>query len=207
MAHKSALGIIGGTFNPVHNGHLLAAEYARCELELEKVIFIPAARPPHKEGMEILDGETRLKMIELAIEGNPDFAVSRLELTRPGPSYTVDTLNHYRAYYPGKSIYFIMGADSLLLFNTWKDVDILAEKGRFVVVARPGYRFDWEKEPLASLPGVLREHLLFLEIPGIDVSSSEIRKRVREGKSIRYMLPDQVENYIRERGLYIDKGA
>lgn len=207
MAQKSALGIIGGTFNPVHNGHLLAAEYARCELGLEKVVFIPAARPPHKEGMDILGGETRLKMIELAIGSNPDFVVSSLELTRPGPSYTVDTLNHYRAHYPGKSIYFIMGADSLLLINTWKDVDVLAEKGRFVVVTRPGYRFAWEKEPLASLPGVLRERLIFLEIPGIDVSSSEIRKRVRDGKSIRYMLPDQVESYIREKGLYTDKGA
>jgi nicotinate-nucleotide adenylyltransferase len=207
MVQKSALGIIGGTFNPIHNGHLLAAEYARCELGLEKVIFIPAARPPHKEGMDILDGETRLLMIELAIEGNPDFVVSSLELTRPGPSYTVDTLNHYQAHYPGKSIYFIMGADSLLLINTWKNVDILAEKGRFVVVTRPGYRFEWEKDPLVSLPGVLREGLIFLEIPGIDVSSSEIRKRVRDGKSIRYMLPDKVESYIREKGLYIDKGA
>ncbi|MEQ8175928.1 MAG: nicotinate-nucleotide adenylyltransferase [Syntrophomonadaceae bacterium] len=207
MEHKSALGIIGGTFNPIHNGHLLAAEYARCELGLEKVIFIPAARPPHKEGLDILDGETRLKMIELAIEGNPDFAVSRTELSRPGPSYTVDTLNFFQANYPGKSIYFIMGADSLLLFNTWKDVDVLAQKGCFVVVTRPGYRFEWEKEPLASLPRVLKENLVFLEIPGIDVSSSEIRKRVRDGKSIRYMLPDQVEGYIREKGLYTDKGA
>lgn len=207
MAQKPALGIIGGTFNPIHNGHLLAAEYARCELELEKVIFIPAARPPHKEGMDILDGETRLKMVELAIQGNPDFFVSNLELTRPGPSYTVDTLNHYQACYPGKGIYFIMGADSLLLINTWKDVDVLADKGRFVVVTRPGYRFEWEKDPLASLPSILREHLVFLEIPGIDVSSSDIRRRIRDGKSIRYMLPNKVERYIREQGLYIDKGA
>lgn len=205
MKHKTALGIIGGTFNPIHNGHLLAAEYARCELKLEKVIFMPAARPPHKEGPDILDGGIRLKMIELAIEGNPDFAVSSLELIRPGPSYTVDTLNHYRVHYPGKNIYFIMGADSLLLFNTWKDVDVLAEKGRFVVVTRPGYRFEWDKEPLASLPDILREHSVFLEIPGIDISSSDIRKRVREGKSIRYMLPDKVESYIRELGLYTVK--
>lgn len=207
MTQKTALGIIGGTFNPIHNGHLLAAEYARCELELEKVIFIPAARPPHKEGMDVLDGDTRMRMIELAIEDNPCFAVSRLELQRPGPSYTIDTLNHYRASYLGKSIYFIMGADSLLLFHTWKDVDTLADAGRFVVVTRPGYRFDWDKEPLASLPGALREHSLFLEIPGIDVSSSDIRRRIRAGKSIRYMVPDQVERYIREQELYIDKGA
>lgn len=207
MLRKSALGIIGGTFNPIHNGHLLAAEHARCELGLEKVIFVPAARPPHKEGLDILDGENRLKMVALAIEGNPGFAVSDLELTRPGPSYTVDTLKHYQTRYPGKSIYFIMGADSLLLFNTWKEANDLAEKGRFVVVTRPGYRFDWEKEPLASLPGSLRLCSVFLEIPGIDVSSSEIRNRVKNGRSIRYMLPEKVESYIREMGLYTDEGA
>ncbi len=202
MTEKSALGLIGGTFNPIHYGHLLAAEYSRYELGLDKVVFIPAARPPHKEGQEILEARIRYQMVEMAIQGNSGFAISDHELGRPGPSYTIDTIKYFEQVYPGKTIYFIMGADSLLLMDTWKDVKTLASSGNFIVVTRPGYNVDWNKAPLSELPRDLEKRLVFLEIPGMDISSSEIRKRLQKNKSIKYMLPDSVEGFIIERGLY-----
>lgn len=203
---RASLGLIGGTFNPIHNGHLLAAEYARCEFGLQEVIFVPAARPPHKEGQKIIDGETRCRMVALAIKDNPHFRVSTLELERPGPSYTIDTMGYYQQHYPDTRIYFIMGADSLLLMETWKDVDKLAGSGKFIVVTRPGYKVDWVQPPLAHLPSALWKNLQFLEIPGLDISSSDIRRRIAQGKSIKYLLPPQVEEYIYSRQLYAQQG-
>ncbi|HWP97212.1 MAG TPA: nicotinate-nucleotide adenylyltransferase [Syntrophomonadaceae bacterium] len=202
----SSLGLIGGTFNPIHNGHLLAAEYVRCEFGLGKVLFVPSARPPHKEGVAIIPGEERCSMVKLAINDNPYFQVSTLELERPGPSYTVDTLAYYQEHYPGTTIYFIMGTDSLLLMETWKDLERLACSGRFIVVTRPGYKVDLMQPSLVHLPAALWENLRFLEIPGFDISSSDIRRRVAEGKSIKYLLPAQVEEYIYTRQLYSTKG-
>lgn len=202
MSKNPALGLIGGTFNPVHYGHLLAAEYSRNEMGLDTVIFVPAARPPHKDGREILDAGLRYEMVRMAIEDNPGFAISDHELERPGPSYTVDTIHYFEQLYPGKIIYFIMGADSLLLMKTWKDAGVLAARGNFIVVTRPGYHVKWDEAPLSELPGDLRNRLVFLEIPGMDISSSEIRRRVQMGKSIKYMLPGSVEHFIMKNGLY-----
>jgi len=197
-----ALGLMGGTFDPVHFGHLIAAENSRSEFGLDRVIFIPAAHPPHKEQESVLQTGHRLQMVKLAISSNPYFEISTLEQERQGPSYTVDTVEYFRSRFPDIQIFFIMGMDSLLMFDTWQDYGRLAGLCRFIVVTRPGYVMDTSQPSLANLPQQLRENLSLLEIPGMDISSSDIRRRVRMGLPIKYMLPSAVEGYIMEQGLY-----
>lgn len=202
-----ALGLMGGTFDPVHYGHLIAAENSRCEFGLERVIFIPAAYPPHKERESVLATAHRLQMVKLAISSNPAFEISTLEQERQGPSYTIDTVEYFRRRFPDTQISFIMGMDSLLMFDTWRDYVRLAGLCRFIVVTRPGYVMDRGQSSLAHLPPQLWENLDLLEIPGLDISSSDIRRRVRLGLPIKYMLPAAVDNYIIEQGLYRDEGS
>lgn len=198
----SALGIMGGTFDPVHIGHLLAAEWVRSEFAMDKVIFVPAASPPHKNAGEITSIEHRYQMVELAIKDNPYFEISPLEKERGGKSYTVDTMAYFKELYPEKDLYFIMGADSLLSFPAWKNTDLLVKLCSFIVVSRPGYvvpdRF-WETK---GLPALLRQKLYLVEIPGMDISSSQIRERVKRDKSIKYLLPREIEEYIYKHKLY-----
>lgn len=200
-----ALGIMGGTFDPIHYGHLTAAECARFELELDKVLFIPSARPPHKELDMVSNCHYRYIMVKKAIEDNPAFAISSLEIERKGLSYTVDTIDYYSNKYPGVKIYFILGIDALLLINTWKEVDRLAEMCKFVAVTRPGYKIDKANPSFSGLPEKLCANLYFIEMPGNDVSSSSIRQRVRAGRPIKYLVPPAVEKYIAENGLYEGK--
>ncbi len=197
-----ALGLIGGTFDPVHFGHLIAAENSRSEFDLDRVIFIPAERPPHKEGEAVLDSHRRLQMVKLAIENNPAFEISTLEQERQGPSYTIDTVEYFRSRFPDTQVFFIMGMDSLLMFDTWRDYERLAGLCRFIVVTRPGYVMDAGNPALARLPARLWDNLSLLEIPGMDISSSDIRRRVRWGFPIKYMVPAAVETYIKENRLY-----
>jgi len=193
---------MGGTFDPVHYGHLIAAENSRSEFGLDRVVFIPAARPPHKAGESVLDSSHRLHMVKLAIANNPAFEISTLEQERQGPSYTIDTVEYFRSRFPGIQIYFIMGMDSLLMFDTWRDYERLAGQCRFIVVTRPGYVMEADNPALAHLPSILWENLSVLEIPGMDISSSDIRRRVRLGLPIKYMVPAAVEEYIQEHRLY-----
>lgn len=202
MGKLKSLGILGGTFDPVHYGHLLAGEWAREVYHLDQLIFMPSARPPHKDLSGVLDSEHRLRMVELAIRDNPDFSVSKLELERSGFSYTIDTIRYYLQTNPGVDIYFIIGVDALQLLYTWKDVEELVQLCRFIVVTRPGYELDRNKPVLQSLPAAIWERLVLLSIPGLEISSSDIRKRVAEGKSIRYLLPPSVTTYIQEHHLY-----
>lgn len=198
----AALGIMGGTFDPVHIGHLLAAEWVRFEFNMDKVIFVPAASPPHKAGEGVTDIEHRYQMVEIAIRDNPYFGISPVEKERDGKSYTVDTMAYFRELYPGKDLYFIMGTDSLLSFSTWKNPDLLVTLCSFIVVSRPGYIIPddfWKKE---GLPSLLRKKLYVVEIPGMDISSSEIRERIKQDKSVRYLLPREVEEYIYIHKLY-----
>lgn len=197
-----SLGIMGGTFDPIHYGHLIAAECARVEYALERVIFVPAKTPPHKDAAGILDGDDRYFMVKIAVKDNPAFEVSDLELKRGGISYTVDTVRHFQSQYPGIDIYFIMGLDSLLIIDTWKDVDQILSICRFIVVTRPGYNMDNDEELKAKLPRDLWERLFFMQIPGLDISSSDIRYRIGAGKPIKYMLPPEVESYIRKNRIY-----
>ncbi|KUG04262.1 nicotinate-nucleotide adenylyltransferase [hydrocarbon metagenome] len=198
----TSLGILGGTFNPVHFGHLIAAECARVEFGLDRVIFVPARIPPHKDARGILAEEKRYQMVEIAVRNNPAFEVSDLELKREGVSYTIDTIEYYRETYPGCRIFFIMGLDSLFILDTWKDIERLAEMCRFIIVTRPGYNINDEGKLRDRLPPVFWRQADFIPIPGLDISSSDIRKRVSNGKPIRYMLPANVERYIRENYLY-----
>ncbi len=198
----TSLGIIGGTFDPVHFGHLIAAECARAEFGLDRVIFIPARIPPHKDARGILDEDKRYHMVDLAVRNNPAFEVSDLELKRGGVSYTIDTIEHYQKAYPGGSISFIMGLDSLFILDTWKDIERLAQMCRFIIVTRPGYNIHDEEKLWDRLPKVFWRQADFVPIPGLDISSSDIRKRVSQGKPIRYMLPENVERFIRENHLY-----
>ncbi|MBE3586180.1 nicotinate-nucleotide adenylyltransferase [Desulfofundulus thermocisternus] len=196
------LGIMGGTFDPIHYGHLVAAEGARHAFQLEKVIFIPAGRPPHKTGRKITDAHHRWIMTELAVASNPYFDTSTIEVDRPGYSYTIDTVREMRGLYPGAEIFFITGADAVLEILSWKNVNELLEMCWFVAATRPGYPLGNLKRRLAGINPEHVKRIIPMEVPALAISSTEIRARVREGRPIKYLLPEPVEAYILNRGLY-----
>lgn len=196
------IGIMGGTFDPIHYGHLVAAEEARWQFGLEKVIFIPAGHPPHKVSRKISDARHRLAMTRLAIESNPFFTASAIEIERPGLSYTINTVRDMRNTYPLADIYFITGADAVLEILSWKHIDELLDQCCFIAAKRPGYRLGRLK---AKLPGLRRgqlKRITVIEVPALAISSTDIRQRVQTGRPIKYLLPEAVERYIREQGLY-----
>jgi nicotinate-nucleotide adenylyltransferase len=195
------IGVFGGTFDPIHIGHLVSAEEARMELKLERVVFLPAGLAPHKLDHAMSPVEHRLAMVELAIASNPHFAVSRVDIDRFGPSYTVDTIELLRDEWgPGVEIYFIMGSDSLLDILTWHNPRRLIRLCRFAVVSRPGYQVDLD-ELDALLPGVA-SRVQMLNAPELAISSTDIQRRVREGLSIKYQVLEAVEDYIHRHKLY-----
>lgn len=192
---RERLGILGGTFDPIHFGHLAIAEEARERLGLARVLFIPAGQPPHKPRGRA-DAEERCRMTELAIADNPAFAVSRVEIDRPGRSYTVETLRELHARYPEADFTLIIGADMALEFHLWRDYEgILAQAG-VVAITRPGY----DLAGLEQLPTAGR--LSPLDAPGLYISSTDLRTRIRDGRSIRYLVPAAVRAYIAEQRLY-----
>jgi nicotinate-nucleotide adenylyltransferase len=193
---------MGGTFDPIHYGHLVAAEMARNEFELEKVIFIPTGNPPHKVGREIASAEFRFQMVKLATEDNLSFAVSRIEIERLGHSYTVETLRALHSLYPDYVIYFITGSDAFREIFTWKDAEEILRLSHFIGASRPGFdTTDFLKELKAEYPEFV-ERMHLLEVPALAISSTDIRSRVKKGQSIRYLLPEPVRLYIKEEGLY-----
>ena len=195
------VGVFGGTFDPIHIGHLVAAEETRVQLSLERVVFVPAGLPPHKLANHISPVEHRLAMVQLAIASNPYFTVSRVDIDRFGPCYTVDTMELLRDEWgPDTGLYFIMGSDSLADILTWHKPERLIRLCRLAVVKRPGYDVDIE-ELDRLLPGIA-SRVRFINSPLIDVASCDIRRRVREGLSIKYQVPEVVEKYIYEHGLY-----
>ncbi len=202
MASRKALGILGGTFDPVHYGHLVAAQYAAYGFQLDRVIFVPTAQPPHKDTQEVLNAAHRLAMVKLAIADNPIFELSRLEIDRSGISYTVDTIEALRQTYPGTDIYFIMGMDSIYILDTWKDIERLVDMCRFIVVTRPAYQLDRNQPALQQVPEKFWAQADFLEVPAVDISSTNLRYRVQQGQPIRYLLPPAVEQYIYDNSLY-----
>jgi len=187
------IGLMGGTFDPIHLGHLCAAENAREALSLDEVLFVPAAEPPHKPPASLAHAQDRLAMVALATAGNPSFVPSDLELRRAGPSYTVDTLVELRRARPGDELFLIVGSDTLGEMVSWRDPERIFALSTIAVQARPGV-------PSASSPVAAR--VLFVEGPGLFLSASEVRKRVREGRSVRYLIPDAVAAYITAHGLY-----
>ncbi|MGE5398389.1 MAG: nicotinate-nucleotide adenylyltransferase [Chitinophagales bacterium] len=198
----SAIGVFGGTFDPVHIGHLAAAERVRCELGMEQIIFVPAMIPPHKLDRKISSGEHRLKMLIRATTDNPFFVVDDCELRSEEPSYTVRTMQYFRRKYQEDELFFIMGMDNLLDLDTWYNPEELISICRLVVVARPGYKIENTDEVLERLPETIWEKTTFLQVPGLDISATDIRVRLGKGQSVRYLLPDSVKDYIFSSGLY-----
>lgn len=190
------IGIIGGTFNPIHYGHLFAAEEIYYRFKLDKVIFVPSHQPPHKEG-RVAPARHRFRMTKLAVRSNPHFEISGIEIDRPGKSYTIDTIKSFKGIYGEKTqIYFITGADVILDIGTWKDFRQLLKLCQFVALTRPGYNLEKLKKNLLS-------EIILVEIPALAISGTDIRKRLREGQPIKYLVPESVENYIYEHGLYV----
>ncbi len=200
------LGLYGGTFDPVHLGHLLLAERCREELGLDEVRLIPAGEPPHKTDRTLTPGEMRAEMLEFATAGNPQFVVDRRELKRAGRSYTVETLAEFHAERPDAELYFLMGADSLADLPQWREPERIAELATIVAVNRGDRPLPDATTLAATLGEAVASRVVFVNMPGIDLSSTELRDRVAGGKSVRYAVPSAVEAYIRDKKLYVGNG-
>ena len=196
------IGVMGGTFDPIHLGHLVAAEEAHWQFGLDRVVFVPAGRPWQKP-VGVTPPEDRYQMAVFATASNPAFAVSRLEIDHPGPTYTVDTLRRLRTEQAdGTRLYFIIGADAILQLLTWKEPDQVLAQAEFIAATRPGFDLD---RLVSQVPGAAgRVHRM--EIPALAISASDIRARVARGAPFRYLVPDGVARYIHEHGLYQDLG-
>jgi len=188
------IGVFGGTFDPPHIAHLIIAEFVRQELALDRILFIPAAMPPHKRDQTISAPEHRLAMVRLALKGNPAFEVNDLEIRRKGVSYTVDTLEGLKRQRPGDTLILLIGEDNLIDFGQWKDPQRILTLALVVVMTRPGFTGS------PHLP--TGERITVCEVPELAIASRSIRERVRDGKSIRYFVPNEVEVYIRTNRLY-----
>lgn len=186
------IGILGGTFNPIHIGHLILADEVREKLGLDKVIFVPTYIPPHKQNSEVAAADERLRMVKAAIKGNKFFKTSDIEIKRKGPSYTVDTVKALNKKFPGEELYFIAGSDLLKYLDEWKDFQELLGLMKFVVATRPGY-------PLEKIPAYVQR----VSIRAVDVSAFEIRECIKESKSFRYLVPEAVFEYINKKKLYL----
>jgi nicotinate-nucleotide adenylyltransferase len=199
----SKIGIMGGTFDPIHYGHLVAAEVARAEFGLDKVIFIPAGRPPHKQQQGITDPEHRYLMTALAISSNPNFEVSRLEVDKNELTYTIDTVKELQGLYgEDTDIYFITGADAVLELLTWYKIEELLTLCTFIAVTRPGFDRRILEQKIGEISSKYNGEILFIEVPLLAISSTDIRERIRSGKPIKYLLPEAAEEYIGRHGLY-----
>jgi nicotinate-nucleotide adenylyltransferase len=193
------IGILGGTFDPIHNGHLAIAEEARLACQLDRVLFVPAAQQPLKRGAHVATPEQRFAMAQLACGSNSAFEVSRIELDRPGPSFTLTTLEAFQAAGIGE-LHFILGEDALADLTRWYGAARVVDLARIIAVGRPGSAPDHTRI-IQALPA-LRERLTALPGPALDISSTALRRRVSAGQPIRYQMPDAVVAYIDEYGLY-----
>ncbi|MFY9188150.1 MAG: nicotinate-nucleotide adenylyltransferase [bacterium] len=195
------LGIMGGTFDPIHYGHLVTAEAARTAFNLDQVLFVPNRLPPHKKDYQVSEAKDRYLMAVLATITNKYFEASRLELDRAGISYTIDSLRALRAAHgPEAELHFISGADAILDLLGWKDVDELLALCYFIAATRPGYQLS---EQLQRLQEDYPNRVFRVEVPALAISSTDIRRRVELGKSIKYLLPEPVEHYIYKNKLYL----
>jgi len=199
------VGLLGGTFDPIHYGHLVIAEEVRTVLHLAEMVFVPAGHPPHKPGRIVTEAQHRLAMLELAIASNPHFTISLVDLERPGPSYTVETLQVLRQQWGAQTaIYFVIGGDSLEDLLAWYDpAGILQQLTALVAVQRPGYEeaAGYRDTLEARLPGI-KQRLIMVQAPQLDISATDLRRRVAESRPIKYQTPEAVERYIIEYGLY-----
>jgi nicotinate-nucleotide adenylyltransferase len=207
MANGSTTGIFGGTFDPPHLGHLAAAQEACVALGLDRVLFVPAGQNPLKLGEQISAPEHRLAMTELAIEDDPAFAISRADLDRVGPSYTVDLLERLHAELgPDEELAFITGTDVLHELHRWRSPERILQLARLVAINRPGERVIYPNELETRVAGA-RERVTVIQTPGVAVSSTELRARVARGQPIRYLVPDAVAAYVADHRLYLPTGS
>lgn len=218
MRRKKRIGILGGTFNPIHAGHLKAAEDVQKKFLLEKVLFIPSYIPPHKEPVDMTSPFHRLRMIELAVSSHPQFLASSIEIEAKGRSYSIFTLKKLNKAFPEAIIFFILGIDAFLEIDTWKEYKKVLEQCCFIIVSRPGYRLE---EASDALPPEYKKKMIEVRSPvkiddnmilsykiflfpmeSLDIASTEIRKNIRQGRSIKGLVPEAVEDYVRENKLY-----
>lgn len=205
MRKTLRLGVMGGTFDPVHYGHLVAAEEALVQFNLDRVLFMPTGRPVRKTHRRVSSAEDRYLMTVIATASNPDFEVSRLEVDRPGDTYTVDTMiSLHERHGPRVELFFITGADAVAEILTWKDAARFAGLCTFIAATRPG--FD-QRAAAAAVAAPGAPAVEFMEVPALAISSSDIRERVRTRRPVRYLLPEAVAAYIAKNGLYAEPGA
>lgn len=193
-APKRRIGVMGGTFDPIHNGHLVAASEVASKFELDEVMFVPTGQPWQKT--KVSPSEHRYLMTVIATASNPRFTVSRVDIDRDGPTYTVDTLRDLRAQFPNDDLFFISGADAVAQIVSWKDKDELWDLAHFIGVSRPGHEL--------SLSGLSGKHVSLLEVPALAISSTDCRSRVARGHPVWYLVPDGVVQYIAKHRLYTD---
>jgi len=191
------IAIMGGTFNPIHNAHLISAEQVQDQLSYDRVLFIPSARPPHKGLHDIIDSEHRYEITQIAVADNPHFEVLRIELDRKGQSYAIQTIKELQKLYGSNcELAWIIGADSLIEFKIWKDWDEILNICHFIATTRSGY-------PLSKVPYDIINRVEILQIPEIEISATDIRNRIRSKNSIRYLVPPKVAEYITRHKLFI----
>ena len=209
---EERIGLRGGTFNPVHLGHLRAAEEVLARIALDRVLFIPSYLPPHKQTSRMASPEDRFAMVELAVRSHPRLMASSLEIEARERSYSIITLNKVKTIFPDAQIFFILGVDAFLEIETWKSYREVLEQCRFIVISRPGFDLAAARRALpAEYEGMFSEaggglpepfRIFLLAIPALDISSTDIRRRIRHDQSIRGLVPESVEEYIRRKNLY-----
>jgi nicotinate-nucleotide adenylyltransferase len=197
MPSRPRIGVLGGSFNPLHLGHLVIASVACAQMGLERLLFVPAARPPHKQVADDVPADTRLRLTHAGIGNDARFAVSAVEIEQ-GLVYTRDVLAAVAAEHPGHDLVFVMGSDSLLQFGRWRDPASIARHALLAVAPRPGD----ERDLVAAAAAAWAPRLELLDAPALDISSTDVRRRVREGLPVRYLVPEPVERLIGELGLY-----
>nr|WP_207707093.1 nicotinate-nucleotide adenylyltransferase [Heliorestis acidaminivorans] len=197
------IGIMGGTFDPIHYGHLVTAESAAEQFELSPVIFVPSGRPPHKREHLVTDPIERLRLTELATLSNPRFSTSSLEVERTGYSYAIDTVQWFHHHYgPTVDLYFITGADAIVEIMSWHKVERLIQYCQFIAVYRPGYAREQLHNTISQWSEEFSRRIHLIEVPALAISSTDIRNRLKKGRSIKYLVPEPVEHYIKEHLLY-----
>lgn len=198
------LGIMGGTFDPIHYGHLVTAEAARSRFDLDMVVFVPSGKPPHKKDYPVTTSEQRYLMTVVAVVTNQYFDVSRMEIDRAGFSYTIDTIKQLRQEFPETELYFITGADAVLEILSWKSMSEILDDCHLIAATRPGYELDGMRNDLKKAVGHNINKIHSIEVPALAISSTGVRKRVAQGQPIKYLLPEAVEQYIFKNGLYLE---